>query len=269
MISRGARKIQWLGPGTRKEAFDPARLQESGLAALEESFLGAVPAETLKQILRDAYPVSLRAGTRVEFNREVSAPVCLVLDGLLSAYISAHGRQAAVRYNRRGTIFGIVDLVAGPPPWSTNEGRFDEAEGAVDGSATRGFVILADSTVLVMNADKLRAVALTDPVVSWKIAREVTRVLYSMVYELSSNVFGNLRQRLAHHLLEIATWDNEHGAPVARVGQQDLADLMGTVREVVTRTMGEFRREGLVERIDGGLVLRDPVALHALVQDTR
>jgi CRP/FNR family transcriptional regulator len=120
-----------------------------------------------------------------------------------------------------------------------------------------------------MTADALRTVAQTDPKVRWKIAREVTRVLYSMVYELSSNVFGNLRQRLAHHLLEIASWDSEHDCLVARVGQQDLADLMGTVREVVTRTMGEFRREGLVERVDGGLLLRDPTALQALVQDER
>ncbi len=120
-----------------------------------------------------------------------------------------------------------------------------------------------------MNADVLRTVAMSDPAVSWKIAREVTRVLYGMVYELSSNVFGNLRQRLAHHLLEIAAWDPEQGALIARIGQQDLADMMGTVREVVTRTMGEFRREGLVERVEGGLLLRDPEALHALVQDPR
>src|SRR5262245_57054617 len=100
MVSRGARRTPWLAAGTQREVLDTARLQESGLAALEESFLGAVPAATLKQILRDAYPVSLKAGTRVEFNREITAPICLVLDGLLSAYISAHGRQVAVRYNR-------------------------------------------------------------------------------------------------------------------------------------------------------------------------
>ena len=266
---QSAGRRQWPPSAARRELIEPSQLLETGIAALEESFLGILPMPTLKDLLRDAFPVKLRAGTRVDFNHENSVAICLVLDGLLSSYISSHGRQVAVRYNRRGSIFGIVDLVGGPPPWSTNEKRSDEVERPSDGAATRGFVSLSDSTVLVMNSDVLRTVALSNPVMSWKLAREVTRVLYGMVYELSSNVFGNLRQRLAHHLLEIASWDEEHEALVARIGQQDLADMMGTVREVVTRTMGEFRREGLVQRIEGGLLLRDPVALHAIVQEPR
>lgn len=268
MISRGARRRQWPPTVARRDTLESTRLLANGIAALEESFLGVLPLPTLKYILKDAFPVNLKAGTRVDFNQENNLSICLVLDGLLSSYISSHGRQVSVRYNRRGSIFGIVDLVGGPPLWSVNE-NVQEGTRPNEGTATRGFISLTDSVVLVMNADVLRTVAMSDPAVSWKIAREVTRVLYGMVYELSSNVFGNLRQRLAHHLLEIAAWDPEQGALIARIGQQDLADMMGTVREVVTRTMGEFRREGLVERVEGGLLLRDPEALHALVQDPR
>ncbi len=269
MISRGARRRQWPPTVVRRDLLESTRLLETGIAALEESFLGALPLPTLKYILKDAFPVNLRAGTRVDFNQENNLSICLVLEGLLSSYISSHGRQVSVRYNRRGSIFGIVDLVGGPPQWSVNENVQEEAIRPSEGTATRGFISLTDSVVLVMNADVLRTVAMSDPAVSWKIAREVTKVLYGMVYELSSNVFGNLRQRLDHHLLEIAAWDPEQEALIAHIGQQDLADMMGTVREVVTRTMGEFRREGLVERIEGGLLLRDPEALHALVQDPR
>jgi CRP/FNR family transcriptional regulator len=270
MTNKAARVPRWpprAGPGARQES---ALIFEKSLKALEQSFLGALPLETLKLLLREAYPTSLPAGTKVDFDRDTNVSVCLVLEGLLSSYISSHGRQVSVRYNRPGSIFGIVDLVGGAPPWSAGENRADQ--GSDDGNenlATRGFASLTDSSVLVMSSDVLRTVALSDPVVTWALAREVTRVLYGMVYELSSSVFGSVRQRLAHHLLEISTWDPEHAALVAVISQQDLADMMGTVREVVTRTMSEFRRDGMVERIDSGILIKDALALNEIVREAR
>jgi CRP/FNR family transcriptional regulator len=242
---------------------------DEGLVALERSFLGTLPAETLKLILRDAFPVNLRAGTRVDFDQDHSVSICLVLEGLLSSYISSHGRQLAVRYNRPGSIFGIVDLVGGAPSWSAEENGATETERSAEGLATRGFVSLTNSVVLVMSSEVLRSVALNDPIVTWELARELTRVLYGMVYELSSNVFGNLRQRLAHHLLEVATWDEQHSGLIATIGQQDLADMMGTVREVVARTMGELRREGLIERVESGVLIKNALALDEIVHEPR
>lgn len=268
MTTKPMRVRQW-PPVSARGSRESARLLDRSLGALEQSFLGALPLSTLKFILRDAFPVKLKAGTRIDFDQDNTATVCLVLEGLLTSFISSHGRQITVKYNRPGSIFGIVDLVGGAPSWSAGEVVEDRDEADSEALATRGFVSLTDSVVLVMNADVLRTVALSDPVVSWKLAREVTRVLYSMVYELSSSVFGSLRQRLAHHLLEVAQWDEQREVLVATISQQDLADMMGTVREVVTRTMGELRREGLVERVDSGVLLKDPIALHEIVKEAR
>jgi CRP/FNR family transcriptional regulator, cyclic AMP receptor protein len=269
MISRGLRVRHWPPAPARVSASEHARTIERGMDALERSFLGSLPNATLRLILRDAYPVNLPAGTRIDFDQENKSNTCLVLDGLLSAYISSHGRQITVKYNRPCTIFGIMDLVGGAPAWSPEANGWDHADQPAESIATRGIVSLTDSVVLVLSADVLRSVALSDPQVAWKMAGEITRVLYGMVYELSANVFGNLRQRLAHHLLEVAAWDEQHGALVASIGQQELADMMGTVREVVARTMGEFRREGLVERVDSGVLIKDALALHEMVHESR
>ncbi len=267
MTTRTAQVHRWppLGRGGRPSG----PLLDRSLRALEESFLGALPIDTLKMLLRDAYPVCLPAGTRIDFTENTNVSVCLVLEGLLSSYISSHGRQLTVKYNRPGSIFGIVDLVGGSPAWSIEELRDPSDSDSSEGTATRGFISLTDTTIFVMSSDVLRTVALGNPVVSWMIAREVTRVLYSMVYELSSSVFGSVRQRLAHHLLEVSVWDDEHTALVAAIGQQDLADMMGTVREVVTRTMSELRREGIVEKIDAGILIKDVLALNEIVRESR
>jgi len=65
-------------------------------------------------------------------------------------------------------------------------------------------------------------------------------------------------QRVARHLLEIAATQQEPGAPlVARVSQQELADLAGSVREVVSRALRDLRGEGIVRVTRGGITVLD------------
>jgi CRP/FNR family transcriptional regulator len=46
-----------------------------------------------------------------------------------------------------------------------------------------------------------------------------------------------------------------------RTTQQELADAVGSVREVVTRTLHRLRGEGLIETSRDEIVLLDPVGL--------
>jgi CRP/FNR family transcriptional regulator len=46
-----------------------------------------------------------------------------------------------------------------------------------------------------------------------------------------------------------------------RASQQELADAVGSVREVVTRTLHGLREEGLIETARDEIVLLDPVRL--------
>jgi CRP/FNR family transcriptional regulator len=48
---------------------------------------------------------------------------------------------------------------------------------------------------------------------------------------------------------------------VVHATQQELADAVGTVREVVTRTLRGLREEGKVETRRDEIILLDPVAL--------
>jgi CRP/FNR family cyclic AMP-dependent transcriptional regulator len=97
-------------------------------------------------------------------------------------------------------------------------------------------------------------------------AEGLTRVLFHLERVLAGNVFGSVRQRLIRHLLDLAGETASAGGNpslVARVSQQQLADAIGSVREVVARVLRELRSEGLVETGPGGIRLCDPAALEA------
>jgi CRP/FNR family transcriptional regulator len=56
--------------------------------------------------------------------------------------------------------------------------------------------------------------------------------------------FGSIRQRLAQALVEMA---DANGASFAMAEtHEDLANRLGTVREVVSRNLGRFQSEGLI-----------------------
>jgi len=77
--------------------------------------------------------------------------------------------------------------------------------------------------------------------------------------------FATVPQRVARHLLEIAAREQEAegGTLVARVSQQELADLAGSVREVVARALRELRDEGIVRVSRSGISVLDASALAA------
>ncbi len=75
--------------------------------------------------------------------------------------------------------------------------------------------------------------------------------------------FMTVRQRLAGHLLAIAV-GREHGRRVARATQQELAGSIGTVREVVARTLHDLRDEGLVAMSPGQIEIVDERGLYKI-----
>jgi CRP/FNR family transcriptional regulator, cyclic AMP receptor protein len=69
---------------------------------------------------------------------------------------------------------------------------------------------------------------------------------------LGLNTFGSLRRRIARHLLLVAALTDGELVPLK---QQQLADAVGTIRESVARVLGQFQRQGLVQRTPAGLIV--------------
>jgi CRP/FNR family transcriptional regulator len=212
--------------------------------ALAGSFLASLPAALIGKLREDGERADFPAGTTV-YRAGEDPRVALVVRGLLRVYLSSpSGRQVTVRYARPGDVLGIAVLVGGP--------------------ATTSVQTLEPSSVFRISARTLNAVAREDPRVSWAIAEELNRRLYGVLEQTAVNAFGSVRQRVAVHLLDLAS-DRQRpgGSLVAAVSQQELADAAGSVREVVARALRELRAAGIVATVEEGIEILDPARLYA------
>ena len=99
---------------------------------------------------------------------------------------------------------------------------------------------------------------------SWAIAGELNRRLYDALEQTAVNAFGSVRQRVAAHLLDLASAQQEPaGRLAARVSQQELADAVGSVREVVARVLRELRVAGVIATAADRIVILDAARLYA------
>jgi CRP/FNR family transcriptional regulator len=177
------------------------------------------------------------------FYRDEDAPrFGIVVTGLVRVFLtSPEGRQLTVRYARPGEILGAPTAVAGPVLVSAQA--------------------LIQTSLLMLDVTAVRSVARSDPDVGWALAEEVSHRLYDVLDAFAGNVFGTVRQRLARHLLDLAADRQQGAALVAPVGQQALADAVGTAREVVARTLHDLHAAGLIETARSQVVLVNPARL--------
>jgi CRP/FNR family transcriptional regulator, cyclic AMP receptor protein len=213
-------------------------------AALARSFLAELPTELAAELRVQGERADYPAGTTV-YRAGDDPQAALVVRGLIRVYLSSPGgRQVTVRYARPGDVLGIAVLVGGP--------------------ASTSVQTVEPSSVFRISARTLTAAARHDPRVSWAIAEELNRRLYEVLEQTAVNAFGSVRQRVAAHLLDLAS-DRQRpgGRLVVRVSQQELADAAGSVREVVARALRDLRVAGIVATAADSVVILDPARLYA------
>jgi CRP/FNR family transcriptional regulator, cyclic AMP receptor protein len=220
-------------------------------AAVERSFLAQLPADALERLLAGAVLEPVSAGTTTYRAGGEPRP-SLIVSGLFRSYFAGpDGRQVTVRYAREGDVLGVVAAAGGPAPLYVQA--------------------LTDSQRLLLDIDTLRALASNDAQVAWVLIGALTATVHALWHELAATAFATVPQRVARHLLEISAREQEanptastvDGALVAHVSQQELADLVGSVREVVARALRELRDEGIVRVNRTGIVVLEPTLLAA------
>jgi CRP/FNR family transcriptional regulator, cyclic AMP receptor protein len=205
--------------------------------AIRNSILADLPTDLADRLFADALHVDVPAGGVVY--RDGDAPrTGLVVAGLVRIYLtSLEGRQLTVRYARAGAMLGAPTAIGGPV-----------------GVAAQA---ITDSTLFMFSAKVLAALASEDVRVAWPLAQEVTRLLYGVLDAFAGTAFGSVRQRLARHLLDLAATRQQGASLVADVSHQALADAVGSAREVVSRTLHDLRKTGLIRSGRDGIILLD------------
>ena len=186
-----------------------------------------VAPEAIERLLQGSRRLDVGPGMPVFPIADPAPRVAMVLSGTARSFIkAADGRQLTTRYARRGALIGKFSGISG-----------DHAPLTVQA--------ITDCTILEFDVDTFTAVAKSDISLAIAINNELALRLEDVHATVADSVFGSMRQRLVRHLLAMAD-DLTLPQTLVRVTQQQLADGVGTSREVVARTLGSLRNEGLI-----------------------
>jgi CRP/FNR family transcriptional regulator len=209
--------------------------------AIARSHLRDVPDDTIVRLLAGSRHVHVPAGTTVRGAGEVGPHLELLVEGFVRIFMTApDGRALTVRYFRRGALTGVASLFT--------------PQFAMPGSIQA----LRDSDLLVFDARVVRDLADRDLDVADALLAELAERVVSFVAEIPGSMFTSVRQRVARHLLDLASERQHDEQLVAHVSQQALADAVGSVREVVVRVLRDLRQEGVIRTDRAGITILDP-----------
>jgi CRP/FNR family transcriptional regulator, cyclic AMP receptor protein len=211
----------------------------------------AAPPALLQALIAAGSSVPARSGQLLVAAGSHSADVYIIQSGRLRVTIfSADGREVIIRDMVAGQMFG--DLAA------IDSGR-----------RSASVVALEDSRLLLVPDAAFRAAALADPErAAWFAGHLVAqvRLLTERLIELSTL---NVRSRLHCQLLRLSVMagivDNAaliHPAP----SHEELADMIGTHREAITRELSYLASTGVLESGRRRLMVRDVAELGSMVR---
>jgi CRP/FNR family transcriptional regulator, cyclic AMP receptor protein len=215
-------------------------------SAIRESFLSELPTASVAALVEGAARVETPAGALV-CGPQGQPGVRLVADGLLRIVRTvADGRTITQRYLRRGEVSGIA------MPFITSDGR-NSARNSARCDA------LMHTVFYQFRGEAWRLTAERDARVAVALLSELGRIAELSMEHMANRALASMRQRVVGQLLDAA----EGPDVIAAVTQQQLADGVGSAREVVARVLHALREEKLVATRVGGVVLLDPGRLRS------
>lgn len=210
----------------------------------QSPFFAGLDDEALQDIASYVHERTFSAGQVIVAEGERCQAVYLVVHGVVRVRrLSPEGREQVLAYLGAGESFNLVPSLDGEPNPSTVDAVLDSTLYAIPCPRFR----------LIMRQHHQVALAVLE-----HLAAEVRR-LGNMVEELA---LYTVRTRLARFLLTSA----EDGHPPRHWTQEEIATHIGTVREMVGRTLRTFADEGLIRRERGRIVVADRDALEQVAR---
>lgn len=181
-----------------------------------------------------------------------SNEVLFIVSGTVRVLMSsAYGRHVILNHLDRGDFFGEMS--------------------AIDGRSRSASVIaLYTSEICIMPGDVFVEIATTVPTIARRTLEKLTERVRTINERLAEQAFLTARQRLCAELLRQSRPRSGH--PDQRIVspppiQEDLANLISSRREVVSRELSALVKDGVIERSRGGLILTDVEGLSKRVEE--
>ncbi|UTT70568.1 Crp/Fnr family transcriptional regulator [Arthrobacter sp. DNA4] len=228
------------------------------LEAIGLSHLHQVGPESLSKLLAGSHRKDVPARTVTHREGDTNQHLELILSGVVRVFVrDPDGRTMTIRYCRSGSLLGAASLFA--PEFSL----------------PASLQTLTATKLLSLSPENVRQIVNEDPKVAVALLEELSERVLTFIYQIPGSAFASVRQRVARHLLDLASElapEHVRAGPepkselVVTASQSELAEAVGTAREVVVRILRELRHEGIVHTGRTGIVILDPARL---VQETR
>ena len=200
------------------------------------SFLHALTAEARAAVLSSTRTLQWSRGSLLHHSDDVAEAAYALTSGHVRLYrLGSGAREVTVSVHGQGEVLGMATLTSGG-----TYGLYAEA--------------MDDVEALVLGGDNLRQLIRQHPDMAVALTAQVARQTRSLQERLSQLVFLEVSQRLALALLQLAHESSPTGAPDAgpvalkgRISHQDLAYVVGSTRETITKLLGDFRGRGLLD----------------------
>jgi CRP-like cAMP-binding protein len=246
--------------GRRRSEDVLGRFSPSVAAAWQDGPMASCPPQVTEALLEGADEITVRRG---EIFYRGAAHVetvilALIADGLVRTFTQAeNGRRATIRYSGPGDLVGTPALVFA----RLGDERSGERWRAWGGHNIHGEA-LWDAVVLKLSPPRFLQLAATEVSVASALATLLAQSVVETEQILADGLFLSIRARVARHLMDLARW--EDGTLIVHASHQEIAGAIGSVREVVSRTLVGMRAEGVVDRRGPQTVLLDPARLHEI-----
>ena len=231
-----------MGTPTRSATSGPAsRRPPSSRSALGDSFLASVDSRVADDLTRRAVVQHADAG-EVFVSETDSQWAGIVLSGMARVFLRApSGRQVTLRTATPGGSIGIAAVFA---------------SGSISAQA------ITDCELLRLDTQRLMTLARVHPDLAMAIARELSVRLLETYSEIVIRAHGSVHQRLARQLLHLGSVEGPQMSLAVTMSHSEVADAVGSAREVVTRHLHRFQTDGMLRLERGRITIVDPLRLH-------
>ncbi len=197
-------------------------------------------ADTVLDVMRER---SFTRGTTVFHQHDSGGGLYLLLAGSVKiSRTGRDGRDVTVAVLSEGNFFGEMSLIDGQPR---------------SASATT----LQAARVLVLDREHFQRYVLAQPRIVAKLLRELSKRLRAADQAIENLALGSVHDRLCHllgHLGRRASTKEAGGVVERSPTHQELAEMVGSSRETVTRALATMEKAGMIDVDRRRIVLLPP-----------
>jgi CRP-like cAMP-binding protein len=213
--------------------------EEQRIIALQDNrYLSGLDVAILAYLAQNTRLISYDAEEMIVREGQKCPGLCIIQSGRVKIYKnSPSGREMIINVIEDGDSFNEVPV-------------FDKLETPVNVGA------VIDTQVWLIDTGALHKVIAEHPEAAQKIIMNLSQNLRMLVGKVAELSFFNVTARLARLLRQLSS-KQLSGNSSDRLTQDDLASRIGTVREVVARSLKELEKNGAIDVERGKIKILD------------